>query len=73
MDIIVIYILQETKNFSFVWQNCAQENVNAMWRKLTEMKFNWTGKLQVRLTTFRMYFLREIVLAQFQSLFGMKK
>ena len=73
MDIIVIYILQETKNFSFVWQNCAQENVNAIWRKLTEMKFNWTGKLQVRLTTFRMYFLREIVLAQFQSLFGMKK
>ena len=73
MDVIVIYILQETKNFSFVWQNCAQENVNAIWRKLTEMKFNWTGKLQVRLTTFRMYFLREIVLAQFQSLFGMKK
>ena len=73
MDIIVIFILQEMKNSNFVWQNCAEENVNAIWRKLREMKFNWIGKLQVRLTTFHMYFLREIVLAHFQSLFGMKK
>ena len=73
MDIIVIFILQEMKNSNFVWQNCAQENVNAIWRKLREMKFNWIAKLQERLTTFHMYFLREIVLAHFQSLFGMKK
>ena len=30
MDIIVIFILQEMKNSNFVWQNCAQENVNAI-------------------------------------------
>ena len=34
------------------------------------MNRNWTGKLQVFAYTFRLYFLKEIVLAHFQNLFG---
>ena len=36
------------------------------WRNFTQRNLNWTGKLQVT----HLYFLKEIVFAQFQRLFG---
>ena len=56
-DVLVIFKLQETNEFHIAYWT---------WRKLTLRNCNWTGKLQVT----RLYFLKEIVLAHFQRLFG---
>ena len=73
-DVLVIFVLLQETNFNLFDKKCTRENVKchpySTWKKLTWMNCNWTGRLQVTLlSTWHLYFLKEIVLAHFHSLF----
>ena len=70
MDVLVIFILlQETKNPNLLDKNCTQENVKCH----IQHEESWLRGIIIEQitskTTCRLYFLEEIVLAHFQSLF----
>ena len=73
-DVLVIFVLLQETNFNLFDKKCTRENVKchpySTWKKLTWMNRNWTGRLQVTLlSTWHLYFLKEIVLAHFHSFF----
>ena len=68
-DVLVILYREKRMSFNLFDKNCTHKKTfqpSSTWRKLTWRNCDWTGKLQV----IRLYFLKEILLAHFQRLFG---
>ena len=69
-DVLVIFILQETKNSNLFDKYCTRANFKYHTAHEKLVWLNWLNRSITSNTTFRLYFLKETVVAHFQNLFG---